>query len=1151
MALVSVIIPVYDAGRYVDSCLESVRRQTHRDLQVVCIDDGSNDQSAAVLEQHGEVDARLQTIRQPNAGPGAARNVGLARAVGDFLMFVDADDVIPPDAVDRHLDALRSSTSDFSTGRVVRVAGAYRWPSVMHDTGLTRPAPATHVFRDKGLLFDTTSWNKLFRRDYWMSHQYAFPEGVMFEDVALMTEAHCRATSVSVVDDIVYWWRRRDDGTPSITMRRDDPVLLRDRVGSMRSVRRLLAELAPAAVRQAAEVKFLRHDLGSYFRELEETPTAFLRDFVSIVGGFVDGSPDSAVDQLPAHLRVGYQLVRRGHPAELAEYLAFLREHEGRLPVRRRGLSFRVDVGPVARVIPSKLSRAARRLPMMMSIDRLSWGAETLVIEGHGFIDGVPFGHPAAALRRIRLVDSGHGRERQVWVAPRRLPPMGRVQMTPSYEWSGFRAEISLALLEPRPGQDAARWQVNLQVLAMGAASGSALGPPLPGSGFDELKRTASGMIVRVHWADGKRLVIETAKVSCALVHATAEDGMMSLSLRISHERAPGPHALRLVSSTDGTALDVPIHPTRSATADDLVHVLLDPSDLLTEHAAPRPRVFRLALTTAAGDVDVTSELTNECTLTHEDGAVTVAEDDRGRAEVILARARSAISGLSWRGDQLLIQGSSSAVEDGLAGLAWSNGGDMIPATLRRCGGGLRASFDLAEIAGPDLLHPVAAGEWTLMQALEDGSYRPAVTSGSSALTSTRTLTGGAATIRTGLDSRRALIMSVSVLPPSERSALGQQRLQSGVYRRSRRSPLADVILVESWGGKKFSDNPRALAAVASSDGSAAVVVVVVADRAVPLPRGMSAVLAGSRDHYEQRARARMIISNDCLPTHFIKRPGQKYLQTWHGTPLKRIGLDIERVRFRTANYRDDLRAESRKWDWLISQNAYSSEIFRSAFAYDGPIIESGYPRNDLLARADERTRTCRRDHVRRWLDIHPDQTVVLWAPTWRDDLYTPGGVYGASMVVDPGVLDAQLPDGIVVLFHGHHLLGSVSQYLGRRGRVRNVTGYPEVEDLILASDALVTDYSSIMFDYALTGRPIIYFVPDLLHYERTRGLYLELPSVAGGPVVSTVGGLTEVLRNLSVVGSEFEHARTVLRERFCSLDDGTAAARAWAAVNS
>ena len=1150
MPLVSVIIPVRDAGRYLDPCLESVRRQTHVDLQVICVDDGSGDKSASVLEQHAGTDGRLQTIRQPNGGPGSARNVGLAHAVGEYLMFVDADDLVPPEAIERHLNALGSSTSDFSTGRVVRVAGSYRWPSAMHDRAMTRPVSATHVFRDPRLLFDTTSWNKLFRFDYWREHRYAFPEQVLFEDVALMTEAHCRATSVDVVGDVVYWWRRRDDGNLSITMRRDDPELLRDRVASLQRVRRLLAEVAPAAVRRAAEDKFLRHDLGSYFRELEGTTRAFQRDFVRVVGEFLDGSPTSIVDQLPTQLRVGYQLVRLDRPAELAEFLVFLREHDWRPPVRRRGLSLRTDLGPVAGMVPRKLGSAARRLPMRMSVDRLSWEDETLVIEGHGFIEGVAFGHPAAAMRRLRLVDPDLGEERQVWIAPRRLAPLSRVRMTPSYEWSGFRAEIPMALLDPGPEHDSARWQVNLQVLALGAASGSALGPPALGVEFAEVRRSSSGLIVRAHWAGGKRLIIETERVACVLLEATDVDGLISLSLELSDQGGTGRRVLRLSSSEHGLQLDVPFEETKSTATGELVRALLDPSDLFAGRNSARPVSFRLAVPTAAGEVEVTFELTSEITVSYQDGDITVAANDRGRAEIVMATARVAVSAVSWQGVRLLITGTSGA-EDDLPGLAWSNGGgELIPGTLHRTGGGFEATFDLAEIPGPDGAHPVAAGSWTLQQGFLDGSFRPAVTAGGAALSSEGFLAGGVETIRTGLDPQRSLVMSVSVLSAPEGGILGQQRLQHGAYRRALRSPLANLIMVESWGGRKFSDNPRALAQVASSDGGDAQVVVAVADRAVPVPPGMTAVLAGSREHYEQRARARMIISNDCLPRHYVKPPGQQYLQTWHGTPLKRIGLDIERVRFRDATYREDLRTESTKWDWLISQNAYSTEIFRGAFAYDGPIIESGYPRNDLLGKADERGRSSRREHVRQWLGIHPDQTVVLWAPTWRDDTYASGGGYGASMLIDPAVLDASLPADIVVLFHGHHLLRSEAAYLGDGGRVRNVSGYPQVEDLIVASDALLTDYSSIMFDYALTGRPILYFVPDLLHYERTRGLYLDLPSVAPGPVASTVGDLTEVLRSLPVVEAEFDVAREVFRKRFCPLDDGGAAERVWAIVN-
>ena len=362
---------------------------------------------------------------------------------------------------------------------------------------------------------------------------------------------------------------------------------------------------------------------------------------------------------------------------------------------------------------------------------------------------------------------------------------------------------------------------------------------------------------------------------------------------------------------------------------------------------------------------------------------------------------------------------------------------------------------------------------------------------------------------------------------------------------------MANVVLVESWGGRTFSDNPRALAERMVSGAEAATVVVAVADRSVVVPSGMVTVIAGSREHYEHRARARLIIANDCLPSPYVKRKGQKYLQTWHGTPLKRIGLDIERIRFRGSTYKQDMRADSAKWDWLISQNPHSSAVFRSAFAYEGPIIESGYPRNDVLAGPDENERRGRRERVRRWLGLRPEQTAVLWAPTWRDDTYTAGGGYGASMVVDAVDLDAVVPPDVVMLFRGHHLMSPVPGYLGTGRRLRNVSGHPAVEDLILASDALVTDYSSIMFDYAITGRPTIHFVPDLRHYERTRGLYLDLPSIAAGPVVSSLPDLTEALRSLTSLGRDFEPARTVLRHRFCGLDDGNAAHRAWSSLGS
>lgn len=1146
MALVSIIIPVHDAGRYLDPCLDAVLGQSHRDVQVVGVDDGSSDGSTAVLRRRASRDGRLEVVHQAHAGPGAARNTGLGRAVGEYLMFVDADDLIPPDAVERHVDALRSSTADFSTGRVLRLAGTYRSPSPMHDNALSGTDASTHLYRDRTLLFDTTSWNKLFRRAHWVAQQYAYPEDVLFEDVALMTEAHCRASSVEILPHVVYWWRRRDDGSMSITMRRDDPRLLADRVLSLQRVRRLLAAIAPAAVRRAAETKFLRHDLGSYLPDLEDAPPDFSRDFVRIVRPFLEESPDSVVDRLPPHLRVAFRLVSQDRPVELVEFLTFLRGHGGRLPVRHRFLWPRTYLGPARSLVPRKLGSALRRLPLRLSVTSLSWDEDTLVIEGVGFIDGVPLGNPLAALRRLQLIDPRSGQRRHVWLGPSRLKSRGRgAPLTPSYEWSAFRAHIPTALLEPDPTSERAQWQLNLQVLAWGAASGSALLAP-EGAGFVGVHRDRSGLLVRPAVVGHGRLVLEVSRPKYTVVGFWRDIDQLGLALRRTEVGDGCSVDLRL-SPDIGRSVDVALQAVPADAGAGEVRVLIDP--LVLTRGGARSRSFGIEVVGADGRrAAVTTDLENEVAIGIRDDTFVVAPDGRGGAELFISGPRTVVTAVTWAGTDLQVDMCGTGSTESVPGVSWCHeAGHEIYASLRRRGSTSRASFDLLAVHGPDEPRPVAAGRWTLMARHPDGSRQPVAASRGGGATAERYL-DGVGWIRIGSDARGHASMLVEVLTPLDRSAINQEQLQRGAHRGTRRTSLIDVILMEEWGGKTFADSPRALLGSASLGSSGATVAVVVADRSIPVPSGVRAVLAGSRDHHELRATAKLIISNDSLPPHHVKRPGQSYLQTWHGTPLKRIGLDIERIRFPNKNYRRDMVAESAKWDWLVSPNAYTTEIFRRALAYEGPILQTGSPRNDVLAGLDAAPRAARRDHVRRWLGINPDQLVVLWAPTWRDDAYHPGRGYGPTILPEPADLERLLPRGAVLLFRGHHLLEGVSP-LAMPGRVCDVSGYADVRDLLLVSDVLVTDYCSLVFDYALTDRPIVFYVPDLSHYQQIRGLYLDLLGVAPGPVTTSVDELGHALRSVSELGAEFGSCLAEFRRQFCSLEDGAASERVWAAV--
>jgi len=220
------------------------------------------------------------------------------------------------------------------------------------------------------------------------------------------------------------------------------------------------------------------------------------------------------------------------------------------------------------------------------------------------------------------------------------------------------------------------------------------------------------------------------------------------------------------------------------------------------------------------------------------------------------------------------------------------------------------------------------------------------------------------------------------------------------------------------------------------------------------------------------------------------------------------------------------------KWDVLLSQNAHSTEIFRRAYAWDGPIWEEGYPRND-----DMSTKTG--EPIRELLGVRPEQKVVLYAPTWRDD-----NEDKLVDFLDLPVMARELGDDYVILLRGH------SRTLRTDGNVRvpgviDVTSYPNVTDLFLAADAMITDYSSVMFDYSVTGRPMIFFTPDLEQYrDQTRGVYFDLEELAPGPVAFTQDAVIAALRSMADDAPGYAEKYAAWQQKFNAHDDGRSAER-------
>jgi CDP-glycerol glycerophosphotransferase len=283
---------------------------------------------------------------------------------------------------------------------------------------------------------------------------------------------------------------------------------------------------------------------------------------------------------------------------------------------------------------------------------------------------------------------------------------------------------------------------------------------------------------------------------------------------------------------------------------------------------------------------------------------------------------------------------------------------------------------------------------------------------------------------------------------------------------------------------------------------------------------------------------ADLVIASSHTEVEWDKPAATTYLQTWHGTPLKRVHYD---VLWAPPGRLDELDRDIARWDLLLSPNEVSTPRLRQAFGYDGEVLESGYPRNDLLSSPRLAEVGAR---VRAELEIAEGVTTVLYAPTWRDDDVLRDTTSDVPFALDPARFAASLGPGRVLLARAHNLATGRSRMAEMQG-VRDVSYYPDVRDLYAAADVMVTDYSSVMFDFAITGRPIIFYPYDLDRFrDEIRGFYFDLFSEAPGPVVHTQEELFEALRNVPSGSAEHADRYTDFRRTFTALEDGHATDR-------
>ena len=291
--------------------------------------------------------------------------------------------------------------------------------------------------------------------------------------------------------------------------------------------------------------------------------------------------------------------------------------------------------------------------------------------------------------------------------------------------------------------------------------------------------------------------------------------------------------------------------------------------------------------------------------------------------------------------------------------------------------------------------------------------------------------------------------------------------------------------------------------------------------------------------------KAKYWITNYRMLNQQYPRKGQIYLQCWHGTPLKRLGYDIiesDNAMNSLAEIREKYRTDAEKFSYILSPSPFATEKFATAWNLNETgqrhkIIEEGYPRNDRLAVTTETERA----RLRKELGIE-GRKVILYAPTWRDNQHTSGQGYTYKTEVDFDMLQKELGDEYVMLFRAHYLVANSFDFEHYKDFVIDVSSYPDINDLYIAADILVTDYSSVFFDFSILEKPVIFYMYDLEHYaNEMRGFYLSLDELPG-PIVQDEDSLINEIRKTADWVADDKYIG--FKERFNPYEEGNSSKR-------
>ena len=1112
MYKVSVIIPIYNVEEFLRECLDSVLNQTLTGIQVIMMDDGSPDGSSKIAKQYAEKYDHFKYVRQKNGGLGNARNNGVKYAEGEYIVFLDSDDFVFPDAYEKMYYAAKQHNCDMAVCNVIRCDSKGYKTSRLHEIAFNSIVSVTHITETHSLMWDTTAWNKMIKREFWYANNFNFPEGMLYEDIPITIPMHFFAKNVAIVKDICYVWRIRDGASKSITQLASSVRNLNDRLKALSMVDKFFDKnVNDDDIKKVKWYKWLTIDVPIFLNQCLMVSDEQLDVFIDIIEGYLTNSvPKEIFSEIPVFYKLKYEAVHKKDKALLRRVRRFELDYFYSIKTCNKGSRIigrlPLDISKQEEV---DMTSTIESMLLKQRVTSIEFDGRRFVIKGYVFeplvdVPRIEDQHISAYIYCKETRDNIEVKTTQcVFPACSRREGVrtrcDRKMQLFNYDGAGYVIEIDIERDILKSKLDG-EFEIVIRYERDGRIKEQALGGTKK-----QLQEVIEKCIylnskneVKLYRNSGGYLFVKVIHNPVCVVESIYNDDFV----------------IKKINQPIG---DVFIRNTKGALRN--VDKLQDSSSIAIKHESMFAGVNELVYREENSFVPIKSMQEHRTLHSYSNysfidivGANKVCLIDRVDNEAVAIGAYGN-KGLfkiyiNWtNGNKSLY--SDDSVKVGLYVY------DNLEQKHCRIGSSignikdehLECSIEI-NLHDINVIQNLYANEWTLFFGVElNGVYEYYPIRCCAELNSIKFQNKYKRFTITQSNNTNNVILAVTkVQDYYTRSNLRKQIVERFVYPLFRRLPIKKKwIVFESMWGTKYSCNPRYFYEFVNENHRDYKCIWSLNDENTPIVGDGVRVRRLSLRYYYYMARAKYFVNNVNFHKTHKKRKNQIEVQTMHGTPLKSIGLDVVSD-FPTEKSRCDYIEKCKRWDYLLVQSSFVENLSRTAFCFDKEVLKTGYPRTDVLFE-DNRKESI--ESLKKKLGLPTDKKVIMYAPTWR--------IKGDhKQMLDVERMKARLSSDYILIQRLHHFSAIGYDSIETDGFVFDFTNYSSIEDLYSITDILITDYSSVMFDYAVLGRPMLFYAYDLDNYrDKLRGLYFDIETEAPGPVLYTTDEVICAIENI------------------------------------